>query len=149
MLDLQHRNKHQDWDQNMQGRHFYTHPEKKSLNWHQTDANIDFCHTDSQLSDLRVCVHNIMQADWTHWLTHWGRDKMAAIFQMTFSNAFSWMKMYEFRSRFHWSLFLRVQWTIFQLGSENGLAPTRQQAIIWNNDGHFTDTYMSHSASVS
>ena len=27
--------------------------------------------------------------------THWGRDKMAAIFQTTFSNAFSWMKMYE------------------------------------------------------
>ena len=27
-------------------------------------------------------------------LTHWGRDKMAAIFQTTFSNAFSWMKMY-------------------------------------------------------
>ena len=31
---------------------------------------------------------------WTS-LTHWGRDKMAAIFQ-TFSNAFSWMKMFEF-----------------------------------------------------
>ena len=30
-------------------------------------------------------------------LTHWGRDKMAAIFQTTFSNAFSWMKMHEFR----------------------------------------------------
>ena len=28
-------------------------------------------------------------------LTHWGRDKMADIFQ-TFSNTFSWMKMYEF-----------------------------------------------------
>ena len=27
-------------------------------------------------------------------LTHWGRDKMAAIFQTIFSNAFSWMKMY-------------------------------------------------------
>ena len=27
-------------------------------------------------------------------LPHWGRDKMAAIFQMTFSNAFSWMKIY-------------------------------------------------------
>ena len=26
-------------------------------------------------------------------LTHWGRDKMAAIFQTTFSNAFSWTKM--------------------------------------------------------
>ena len=46
-------------------------------------------------------------------LTHWGRDKMAAIFQTTFSNAFSWMKMFEFRLRFHWSLFPRVQLTIF------------------------------------
>ena len=34
---------------------------------------------------------------------------MAAIFQTTFSNAFSWMKMYKFRLRFHWSLFPRVQ----------------------------------------
>ena len=50
-----------------------------------------------------------------HWLTltHWGRDKMAAIFQTTFSNAFSWMKMYQFRLKFHWSLFLRVQLIIF------------------------------------
>ena len=47
-------------------------------------------------------------------LTHWGRDKMAAIFRATFSNAFSWMKIYEFRLRFHWSLFTRVQLTIFQ-----------------------------------
>ena len=29
-------------------------------------------------------------------------------------NAFSWMKMYDFRLRFHWSLFLRVQLTISQ-----------------------------------
>ena len=47
-------------------------------------------------------------------LTHWGRDKMAAIFQTTFSNAFSWMRMYRFRIRFHWSLFPRDQLTIFQ-----------------------------------
>ena len=47
-------------------------------------------------------------------LTHWGRDKMAAIFQTTFSNGFSWMKMYEFRLKFHWSLFQRAQLTIFQ-----------------------------------
>ena len=47
-------------------------------------------------------------------LTHWGRDKMAAISQMAFSNAFSWKKKYKFRLRFHWSLFLRVQLTIFQ-----------------------------------
>ena len=47
-------------------------------------------------------------------LTHWGQDKMAAIFQTTFSNRFSWMKMCEFRWTFHWSLFLGVQLTIFQ-----------------------------------
>ena len=30
-----------------------------------------------------------------------------------------------------------------------GLAPTVQQAIIWTNDGLFTDAYMRHSASMS
>ena len=45
--------------------------------------------------------------------THWGRDKMADIFQTTLSNAFSWMKMYQFRLRFHWSLFPRVKSTKF------------------------------------
>ena len=47
-------------------------------------------------------------------LTHWGRDKMAAISQTTFSNAFSLMKIYGFRLKFHWGLFLRFELTIFQ-----------------------------------
>ena len=47
-------------------------------------------------------------------LTHWDRDKLAAIFQPTFSNVFSRIKMYEFRLRFHWTLFLWVQLIIFQ-----------------------------------
>ena len=47
-------------------------------------------------------------------LTYWGRDKMDAISQTTFSNAFSLMKMHEFRLRFHWSLFLKFELTIFQ-----------------------------------
>ena len=47
-------------------------------------------------------------------LTHWGRDKMDAISQTTCSSTFSWMKIYEFRLKFHWSLFLRVQLIIFQ-----------------------------------
>ena len=46
-------------------------------------------------------------------LTHWGWDKMAAIFQPPFSSAFSSMKMYEFLLKFHWSLFLGVQLAIF------------------------------------
>ena len=47
-------------------------------------------------------------------LTHWGRDKMDTISQTTFSSAFSRMKIFEFRFKCHWSLFLRVQLTIFQ-----------------------------------
>ena len=41
-----------------------------------------------------------------------------------------WMKMFQFRLRFPWSLFLRVQLTIFHIGSDNGLVPTKRQAII-------------------
>ena len=47
-------------------------------------------------------------------LTHWGRDQIDAISQTTFSNEFSSMKIYEFWIKFHWSLFLGVQLTIFQ-----------------------------------
>ena len=60
-------------------------------------------------------------------LIHWGRDKMADIFQATFSNAFSWMKMFEFRLKFHWSLFPRVQLTICQ--------HCRVQIMAWRRPG--------------
>ena len=36
----------------------------------------------------------------SHLLTHWDRDKMDAIFQTTFPNAFVWMNVYEFRFSF-------------------------------------------------
>ena len=48
-------------------------------------------------------------------LTHWGRDKMAGIFQKTVPNAFSLMKMYEFRLKIHWNL---CQYS--SIGSDNG-----------------------------
>ena len=62
-------------------------------------------------------------------LTYWGRDKMAAIFQTTFPNAFFLNEMYEFRIRFHWNMFLRVKLTI----SQHWLVPNIRQAIIWIN----------------
>ena len=61
---------------------------------------------------MGLCIHTPQHGEYR--LTHWGRDKMAAVSQTTLSNAFSWMKMLEFRLRFHWRLFLRVQLTIFQ-----------------------------------
>ena len=44
-------------------------------------------------------------------LTHWGPDKMAPILQ-TVWNSFSWLKIFEFWLKSHWSLFPRVQLTI-------------------------------------
>ena len=45
-------------------------------------------------------------------LTHLPLDKMAAISQTIYSDAFSRMKSFIFWLKFHWSLFLRVQMTI-------------------------------------
>ena len=47
-------------------------------------------------------------------LTHWGRDKMTAIFQTTFSNAFLLIKMYKLQLKFHCNFFPIVQLIIFQ-----------------------------------
>ena len=44
---------------------------------------------------------------------------MAAISQTTQSKFFSRMKMLEFRFKFHWSSFLRVQLTIFRNGQRH------------------------------
>ena len=61
-------------------------------------------------------------------LTHWGRDKMADISQTIMqANAFSWMKILEFRLIFHWSLLLRVKLTIFQ--------HCRVQIMAWCRSG--------------
>ena len=40
-------------------------------------------------------------------------------------------------------------WQIGSIGSDNGLTPARRQAIVWTNDGMFTDAYMHHLASMS
>ena len=59
-----------------------------------------------------VTYHPCLLPGWLHdlyiYVNKWGRDKMDAIFA-TFSNAFPWMKMHEFRLRYHWSLFLRFE----------------------------------------
>ena len=70
----------------------------------------------STFDTLLCCVYQVIcPTHHIHWvLTHWDRDKMDAISQTTFSSAFYWMEMYELQLKIHWSLFLRVQLTIFQ-----------------------------------
>ena len=62
------------------------------------------------------CIFNTMANDVLAILSplaHWGRGKMAAVSQTKIWNAFSWIKMYESLSQFHWSLLLMFQLTIF------------------------------------
>ena len=60
---------------------------------------------------------------------------MAAIFQTTFSNAFSWMKRYELRLRFHWSFFPMVQLTIIHHWFRKWIGPSQATShyLIWTN----------------
>ena len=62
------------------------------------------------ITEHRGLLHDTVMSN----LTHRGQDEMAANFRSTISNAFSWMRIHKFRLRFHWSLFLSVQLTIFQ-----------------------------------
>ena len=70
---------------------------------------------------------------------------MDAISQTTFSSAFSRIKMFQFWKKFHWGLFLNDR----RIDSDNGLAPSKGQAITWTNGCQFTDAYMHHSASMN
>ena len=56
---------------------------------------------------------SIIYGNTNYKLTYWGRDKIDTILEK-FSNVFSSMKLFEFWLTFHWSLFPRVQLTIFQ-----------------------------------
>ena len=65
--------------------------------------------------------------------------KVAQKFQATFNTLrpgqnFQ-MKMFEFWIQFDCCLFLRAIWQQYSIGSDNGLAQNRRQAIIWTNDG--------------
>ena len=72
---------------------------------HKSRSELNYCHIchGPMVKIMTYCV-----------LTHWGRYKMTVNFLTTFSNAFSWMKVYKFRLRFHLSFFLGDQLTIFQ-----------------------------------
>ena len=63
-------------------------------------------------------------------LTHWGPDKMIAIFQTTFSNALSWMQIYEFRLNFTEVCLQGSNWQyIPALVQINGLAPASNKPL--------------------
>ena len=74
---------------------YYLHKNSPYQKNNQTNANLTYWCSDRL---MWICYSKIH-------VTHWGRYKMDAILQTTFSYAFSWMKMYEYRLMFPWSLF--------------------------------------------
>ena len=75
-----------------------------SLDWYLKKSALEFLTSDffhflqhEYIDHSDAMIKNALDVLWCLYIfTHWGRDKMAAIFQMTFSNAFSWIKMFEF-----------------------------------------------------
>ena len=94
---------------------------------------------------LQVTDH--LQLDGGLGFTYWGRDKNDHHFVDDILELF----FIQWKFEFHWKLDPRVQLIIkASIGSNNGLAPNRRQAITWTNAGFFfTDAYMRHSASMS
>ena len=83
--------------------------------------SLGMCHT-----QIQRCVD---------YKTHWPRDKMIVIFHKTVSIVISWINIFVVWYKLHKKIFPRFQLVIsYSLGSDNGLAPKRRQAIIWTND---------------
>ena len=59
---------------------------------------------------------------------------MAAILHMPFSNAFSWMEMFDLKEKLIEICSLRANWYV-SIVSNNALVLNRQKSIIWSNNG--------------
>ena len=102
------------------------------------------------LSMAKVKVVKMLYLTKMFTLTHWGRDKMAAILQMTFSNSFSCKKnvciLIQMSLKFVPKSLINNNTTLFKI-------------MVWRLSGDkplsgpkiakFIDAYMHHSASMS
>ena len=102
-----------------------------------------------------------------HILSHWGQRKMAAKMQMTFSNVFSWMKIFVFWYKYPWKfwqvcrgLIMNYHWFRLRLTSVQGFdkKSSLDQLKAWCHIGdksmpdpmitQFIGAYACHSDSV-
>ena len=66
-------------------------------------------------------------------LTHWDINRIENILQMTFSNVFSWKKIFVFWFKFHCFFPKGLIDSKLALVQVIGLRPRRCQAITWTN----------------
>ena len=94
-------------------------------------------------------VRNTVDLVWAE-LTHWGRDKMVAILQTTYSNSFFFYETVEFQIKFHWNIFLRDRFTMSYLWFVIAWDRTGNNNYIYMNQWCPTLLmYIKHSASRS
>ena len=75
---------------------------------------------------------------------------MVAILQIIYWNQLSWMEMCDFfYKNFTECCSQRSNKQYPSISSDNGLAQTMGQIIIWANDGSYTNAHMWHLASIS
>ena len=77
-----------------------------------------------------LCIIGVSLSILTHHPKQNGRHLADDIFRCIFLNE---NEKLVFRSKCHWSLFLRSNWQLPSICLDNGLAPNRRQTIIWNN----------------
>ena len=95
----------------------------KGVLWYSPESNFTVT-AHAAVLHLKIILFKIIATRMS--LTHWVRDKMAAIFQTTFSNAFCWMKMYEFR--------LKISLKFVPQGPINNI-PALVQIMAWRRPG--------------
>ena len=93
------------------GTYFSTYPLSRLITWE----------CDVKISVAQIYQNPVQLKSLQLWIGPWCNIEIFNTMRprqnrwhFAFPSAFSWMKMFEYRLKFHWSLFLRVQLTIFQ-----------------------------------
>ena len=86
----------------------------------------------SEIALLKSLPHHLPR---TNKLTYWGRDKFAPFCRQHFQMHFLEWKCMSFALNLPEVCSLGSNWQYSSIGSDNGLAPTRWQVIIWTNGG--------------
>ena len=124
-------------------------------NWHHTKIypelgkyNKWLYSIDTAAFHTSACVYT-KPSVWELILTHWGRDKLDQLRRRHFQVHFLEWKYLISHKNFTEVCSAGSNQHYASIGSHNGLAPSRRQAIIWPNDGKFTDAYMRRSDLMS
>ena len=120
MVEFRIRSKYRYWDgrlvPNRQQTIIWTNVDTDRRRVHRCHCDTDGCYLPSWT--VSVCL--------SHMLTHWGRDKMAAVFLMAFLNAFSSIKIYYF--------LIKISLEFVPKGSINNI-PAMIQIMAWRRPG--------------